>query len=92
MNRQEYTDQMKGLCRKQAELKANHLDALEDLEAQSAKRIAEITEEKGAEESAEGRLPEGADGAGVHEAAAAHGLDPGARRAGRGCVANGSQG
>ena len=32
---------MKGLCRKQAELKANHLDALEDLE----KRIAEITEE-----------------------------------------------
>lgn len=36
---------MKGLCRKQAELKANHLDALEDLEAESAKRIAEITEE-----------------------------------------------
>lgn len=32
---------MMGLCRKQAELKANHLDALEDLEAASAKRIAE---------------------------------------------------
>lgn len=36
---------MNGLCCKQAELKANHLDALEDLEATYAKRIAEITEE-----------------------------------------------
>ncbi len=36
---------MKGLCREQAELKANHLDALEDLEAESAKRIAQIKEE-----------------------------------------------
>lgn len=36
---------MMGLCCKQAELKANHMDALEDLEAASAKRIAEITEE-----------------------------------------------
>lgn len=35
---------MKDLCRQQAELKIAHMDNLEDLEAQSAKRIAEINE------------------------------------------------
>lgn len=44
MNRQEYSEQMKDLCRQQAELKIAHMDNLEDLEAQSAKRIAEINE------------------------------------------------
>ena len=44
MNRQEYSEQMKELCRKQAELKIAHMNNLEDLEAETSKRIAEITE------------------------------------------------
>ena len=44
MNRQEYTEQMKDLCRKQAELKIAHMDNLEDLEAKTAKLVADINE------------------------------------------------
>ena len=44
MNRQEYSEQMKDLCRKQAELKIAHMNNLEDLEAETSKLIAEITE------------------------------------------------
>jgi hypothetical protein len=44
MNRQEYTEQMKDLCRKQAELKIAHMDNLEDLEAKTARLVADINE------------------------------------------------
>lgn len=44
MNRQEYTEQMKDLCRKQAELKTAHLSAIDDFDAKAKKLIAEISE------------------------------------------------
>lgn len=44
MNRQEYTEQMKDLCRKQAELKTDHLNAVSDLDANAKKLIADIME------------------------------------------------
>lgn len=44
MNRQEYAEQMKDLCRKQAELKTAHLNAVSDLDANAKKLIADIME------------------------------------------------
>ena len=44
MNRQEYTEQMKDLCRKQAELKTAHLTAVSNLDANAKKLIADIME------------------------------------------------
>lgn len=44
MERTEYTEKMKSLCRKQADLKIAHMDALEDQEAKTDKVVSEIKE------------------------------------------------